>query len=86
MAIQDREYNRARGILAAAGSMTAAKSHEKHTQGAGSPDSDGQQLLREARDEFQKADAGQAGLRANMTAAHYQAVHGAADEMSITEW
>ncbi|MGH7122530.1 MAG: hypothetical protein ACREFP_26665 [Acetobacteraceae bacterium] len=86
MSIADNDYNRARAILVQAGSKTASKSHDKHTQGKGSKDSDGQGLLREARDEFRGTDTGQPGLQAGMTAAHYGAVHGAAQQMSITQW
>lgn len=50
--ISDEDYNKARAILAKAGSKSAAKSHEKHTQGKGSPQTHGTQLLQEARDEF----------------------------------
>ena len=86
MSISDADYNRARAILVQAGSATASKSHDKHTQGSGSKDSDGQGLLREARDEFRGADAGQPGLQSGMTQAHYDAVHQAADRMGITQW
>jgi hypothetical protein len=87
MAISDANYNRARGILVAAGSRTAAASHEKHTQGTGSPDGHGQQLLREARDEFRRVDANTApDLNSGMTLAHYNAVHSAAATMGISNW
>jgi len=86
MAISDNNYNRARAILAAAGSKTANASHEKHTQGAGSPLGHGQSLLREARDEFRGTDAGQDALRSGMTQAHFDAVHNAADQMRIGAW
>lgn len=86
MAIADNDYNRARAILVQAGSNTAGKSHDKHTQGKGSPDSHGQDLLREARDEFRGTDAGQPGLQAGMAVAHYNAVHNAAQQMGITKW
>ena len=86
MAISDHDYNTARAILVAAGSRTAAKSHDKHTNGAGSPDSHGKDLLREARDDFRITDAGQANLQSRMTAAHYAAVHNAATQMGITSW
>ena len=86
MSISDNDYNRARAILVQAGSASADKSHDKHTQGKGSPDSHGQDLLREARDEFRGTDAGQAGLQSGMTQGHYNAVHQAADKMGITQW
>lgn len=62
MAIGDNDYDQARNILAAAGSDTASKSHPKHTQGAGSPESHGRSLLAEARNEFRGTDSGQANL------------------------
>ena len=86
MAINDNDYNTARGILMAAGSRTAAASHPKHTQGAGSPDTHGRSLLSEARDEFRISDAGQPNLMSGMTAAHYNAIRGAALTMGITNW
>ena len=52
MAISDHDYNTARGMLIAANSNTARNSHPKHTGGRGSPNGHGEQLLREARDEF----------------------------------
>lgn len=86
MAISDRAYNQARAILINAGSHTANASHPKHTGGAGSPDSHGQDLLREARDEFRNNDQGQPNLRSGMTQAHYDAIHDAANEMGIQNW
>ena len=86
MSISDNDYNRARAILVQAGSKTASKSHDKHTQGAGSNDSDGQSLLREARDEFRGTDGAQPNLQAGMTQGHYDAVHQAAGRMGITQW
>lgn len=86
MAISDQKYNTARSILASAGSDTAAKSHQKHTGGSGSPDGHGQQLLREARDEFRDQDVGGKNLRGGMTEAHYDAIHKAATTMGITDW
>ena len=86
MAIADNDYNAARNTLVLAGSATAGASHPKHTQGAGSPDSHGQDLLREARDEFRGMDAGQANLSSGMTLAHYNAIHNAAQRMGITNW
>ena len=86
MAISDNDYNQARNILAAAGSDTASKSHPKHTQGAGSPESHGRSLLAEARDEFRGTDSGQANLSSGMTQAHYQAIHQAAGAMGIDQW
>jgi hypothetical protein len=86
MSISDNDYNTARDILAKAGSNTAAASHVKHTQGQGSPEHHGKQLLREARDEFRGKDHGQPNLQSGMTAAHYQAINRAAKQMGITNW
>lgn len=85
MSISDDQYNRARAILIEAGSRTASSSHAKHTQGRGSPVGHGQQLLREARDEFREADR-QSGSHSGMTEAHYKAIHRAAQEMGISNW
>jgi hypothetical protein len=86
MAISDYNYNTARTILINAGSQTANASHPKHTGGAGSPDGHGKSLLREARDEFRINDVGQANLQSEMTIAHYQAIHRAANQMGIINW
>jgi hypothetical protein len=86
MAISDNNYNTARGILVAAGSMSANASHPRHTQGAGSPDGFGRALLGEARDEFRAMDIGQPNLQAGMTAAHYAAIHAAANQMNLDRW
>jgi hypothetical protein len=86
MAISDNDYNQARDILIAAGSKTAEKSHPKHTGGKGSPVAHGQDLLREARDEFRQKDQGQPNLDSGMTRAHYDAIHAAARQMNIEEW
>lgn len=86
MAISDRDYNNARAVLVRAGSRTAEASHDRHTRGAGSPDEYGKSLLREARDEFRKMDRGQAGLVSEMSRAHYDAVHTAADTMGLDRW
>lgn len=86
MPIKDDDYNQARGILAAAGSQAAAKAHQKHTQGKGSPEAHGKQLLQAARDAFRRNDQGQAPLESGMTAAHHTATMRAATEMSTTDW
>jgi hypothetical protein len=49
--ISTHNYNTARNLLIAAGSLSAKKSHPKHG-GDAWPDGHGQSLLREARDEF----------------------------------
>jgi hypothetical protein len=79
MAISDEAYNKASAILVKAGSQTAQKSHEKHTQGKGSPDGHGQALLREARDEFN-------GMPDPQKTAGRGAVVKAAQEMNIKNW
>ncbi len=84
--ISDYQYNRARNILVQVGSHTAGVSHPKHTQGTGSPESHGRQLLREARDEFRQLDANLPDLRSGMTQAHYNAIHQAANTMTISQW
>ncbi|MEZ4453146.1 MAG: hypothetical protein R3B09_27035 [Nannocystaceae bacterium] len=86
MAISDQNYNTARSTLVQAGSLSAAKSHVKHTNGAGSPDGHGRSLLAEARDEFRRTDAGQPNLQSGMTAGHYTAIHTAATQMGLTNW
>jgi hypothetical protein len=52
MPIKDDDYNAARTILIQAGSLSAAKSHVKHTGKRGSPDGHGTSLLKEAKAEF----------------------------------
>jgi hypothetical protein len=86
MAISDDDYNWAKNTLAKAGSKSAEKSHVKHTGGKGSPESHGQDLLREARDEFRKLDANEDNLKAGMTEAHHKAITDAAKKMGITKW
>lgn len=86
MAISDHNYNTAKAILTQAGSNSAAASHNKHTQGKGSPLAHGRSLLAEARDEFRRLDAGQGNLQSDMTVAHYNAVHAAARQMNVTVW
>jgi hypothetical protein len=49
MPIKDDAYNKARDILAKAGSKSAKKSHMKHTGKKGSPDGHGKSLIDEAR-------------------------------------
>jgi hypothetical protein len=83
--IKASRYNKARAILVAVGSESAAKSRDQHGV-ATCPAEVGAQLLRDARDEFRKTDAGLAGLVAGMTRAHYDAMHKAADTMGIVHW
>ncbi|QBC29453.1 hypothetical protein U737_22440 [Methylomonas sp. LW13] len=75
MMIKDRDYNLAKAKLVANGSVTAAKSHNKHTQGKGSPEGHGRSLLREAQGEW----------GANITLAQTQALADAAEQMGI-DW
>lgn len=84
--IKNDAYNRAKTMLTVAGSASASKSHTKHGKPDDCPAEHGVALLREARDEFRVTDAGGQGLRAGMTAGHYQAVHSAANEMGISGW
>lgn len=83
MTIKDRDYNKARSILAQAGSMRAQKSHIKHNTNGGSPDKHGRSLVEEAIADFQAMDAGQANLENGMTAEHAEAVRKAEAEMGI---
>jgi hypothetical protein len=76
--ISVHDYNKARDILAAAGSMTARKSHQKHGTDV-SPDAHGQSLLREARDEFNK-------LPEPLRTLKRAEVVKAAKQMNITQW
>jgi hypothetical protein len=86
MAISDYNYNTARTILINVGSQTANASRSKHTEDAGSPESYGMKLLHEARDEFKINDVRQANLQSEMTIAHFQAIHRAANQMGIINW
>ena len=83
MPIKDNDYNNARTTLANAGSMSASKSHVKHTRGKGSPDGHGKQLIQEAVGNFRATDAGGAGLTYGMTQDHYNAVSKAASKMGL---
>ena len=85
MPLNPAKYNKARDILGTAGSNSAKKSHPKHNTDQ-VPDDHGKALLREARDEFRKADKGKEGLQSEMLPAHYEAIHKAAKEMGITSW
>jgi hypothetical protein len=51
MTIKDADYNKARALLVKAGSKSAAKSHDKHTNKKGSPDGHGKSLIAEAKAE-----------------------------------
>lgn len=86
MALKDNDYNKARKTLIDAGSKSAEKSHEKHTQKNDSPIEHGVSLLQEARDEFRKIDSGKSNLISGMTSEHYDAVHKAARQMNIENW
>ena len=52
MPIKDKDYNKAKALLEAAGSKSAEKSHPKHTGSKGSPDSHGRSLYAEAQQDF----------------------------------
>ena len=52
MPIKDKDYNKAKALLEAAGSKSAEKSHIKHTGSKGSPDSHGRSLYNEAQQDF----------------------------------
>ena len=86
--LADHKYNGAKSTLVKAGSKSAEKSHDKHTQGKGSPEEHGKQLLRESRDEFRESDKGlpEEHKKSGMSHDHHAAIHKAAGEMRITEW
>ncbi|WP_020209572.1 hypothetical protein [Gilvimarinus chinensis] len=83
MTIKDNQYNKARSILARAGSDSAKKSHPKHNTKGGSPDRHGQNLINEAIEDFRLMDAGQANLINGMTAEHAEAIRKAENEMGL---
>ena len=83
--IKASRYNKARAILVAVGSASAAKSRDQHGA-ATCPAEIGTQLLREARDEFRRTDAGMPDLVAGVTRAHYDAVFKASDIMGVDNW
>ncbi|WP_175411559.1 hypothetical protein [Streptomyces sp. TRM64462] len=85
--VRARDYNQARSILANAGSQSARKSHPVHDK-PDVPVAQGQDLLREARDEFREMDAGlpDKQKKSRMSQEHYKAVHDAADTMGISHW
>lgn len=87
MAIKDKAYNSARSILAQAGSMTASKSHVKHTRGKGSPDGHGRSLLAEAAEEFRALDEDEDedDLTEGMTEDHYNAMESASAKLGL-DW
>jgi hypothetical protein len=83
--IKAQHYNLARGTLVQAGSHTAGKSHVKHQQEGDVPEAHGQQLLGEARDEFQESDKGHPEIhKAGMTQPHYDAIHKAAGQLGLS--
>jgi hypothetical protein len=85
--IKPAAYNQARSILANAGSQTAAKSHVIHGKDD-VPVSYGTSLLAAARDEFRAADKNLPAKdkKADMSIAHYNAIHSAATTMGIDTW
>jgi hypothetical protein len=86
--LHDHDYNAARKTLVDAGSKTAHKSHDKHTQGKGSPEEHGKELLRESRDEFRESDKDLPAedKKSEMAPHHHEAIHRAAEQMGIPEW
>ncbi len=85
--IKSGDYNDARKLLKDQGSKSADKSHQKHGKKT-FPAAHGQQLLREARDEFRKMakDEDPKKLRAGMLKKHHDAIHTAAKKMGINVW
>ncbi|GHF46629.1 MULTISPECIES: hypothetical protein [Streptomyces] len=85
--IKPAAYNQARSILANAGSQTAAKSHVIHGKDD-VPVGYGTSLLAAARDEFRAADKKLPAKdkKSDMSIAHYNAIHSAANTMGITTW
>lgn len=85
--VKTGDYNEARKMLKDEGSKSAEKSHQKHGKKS-FPAAHGQQLLREARDEFRKLakDEDPKKLRSGMLKKHYDVVHNAAKKMGITVW
>jgi hypothetical protein len=86
--LADHKYNAAKKTLVKAGSKSAEKSHDKHTQGKGSPQGHGEDLLRGSRDEFRESDKElpEEQKKSGMSHDHHAAIHKAAGEMGITEW
>ncbi|WP_079145854.1 hypothetical protein [Streptomyces lydicus] len=78
-------YNRARSILAHAGSYWAAKSHPIHGTSSVAVHY-GTDLLAESRDEFRALDASAPVKRAGMAMWHWDAIRRAAEAMGITHW
>ncbi|MFD7169791.1 hypothetical protein [Streptomyces violascens] len=78
-------YNRARSILAVAGSQTAAKSHPVHGT-TSVPVRYGTTLLACLRDGFRRDDRNWPGKVSGMSSYHYTAIHDAARTMGITRW
>lgn len=85
--IKPAAYNQARSILADAGSKTAAKSHVIHGKDD-VPVGYGTSLLAAARDEFRAGDKNLPAKekKADMSIAHYNAIHSAAKTMGIDTW
>ncbi|MER0481903.1 hypothetical protein ABR737_26820 [Streptomyces sp. Edi2] len=78
-------YNRARSILAHAGSVLAAKSHPIHGTSSVAAHY-GTHLLAESRDEFRGLDASAPIKHSGMSTFHWGAIHDAARAMGIKNW
>ncbi|MBO1416273.1 hypothetical protein [Streptomyces sp. FH025] len=85
--IKTDDFNKARDILIQAGSKTAQKTHPAHGV-KDVPADHGTSLLAEARDEFRAADRNLPAKdkKSDMSIAHYNAVHKAANTMGIDRW
>ncbi|RXS86961.1 hypothetical protein EST92_04290 [Streptomyces sp. TM32] len=83
--INTSAYNRARSLLAHAGSMMAAKSHPIHGVSSVAVHY-GTDILAESRDEFRALDASAPIKRSGMSMAHWDAIRRAAEAMGITRW
>ena len=77
--IKNDDYNKARSILAQAGSQSASKAHPQHSKQGDCPESYGRSLLQEARAEFQ-TEAGQGN---GLNPLHEQALNKAGKAMGL---
>ncbi|MFD9209091.1 hypothetical protein ACFVZM_22790 [Streptomyces sioyaensis] len=78
-------YNRARSILAQAGSYWAAKSHPIHGVSSVAVHY-GTDILAESRDEFRALDASAPNKRSGMAMWHWEVIRKAAKLMGIEHW
>lgn len=88
MQISDKQYNEAKAILTKAGSLKASKSHPKHGNDGGSPDTHGKALLVEARDELVAAanKLSDPAKKEEAIKKAKAATRDAASKMGITSW